>query len=151
MKEHRVKLINVVGAVIVRGDFVLAAKRGEQKAQAGLWEFPGGKIEAGESPDAALRREITEELGCTVVVGERVETTTHAYETVTVELTTFLCSLVEGEPEASEHAELRWAAASGLDDLEWAPADIPAVKRIVADFRRAHSRGTTSLARGHDS
>ncbi|WP_167133174.1 (deoxy)nucleoside triphosphate pyrophosphohydrolase [Paramicrobacterium chengjingii] len=125
--------IRVVGAVIVRDGSVLAAKRGKQKAQAGLWEFPGGKIEAGESPDAALRREITEELGCTVIVGERVETTTHVYGTVAIELTTFLCSLVEGEPVASEHAELRWVAASGLHDLEWAPADIPAVKKIAAD------------------
>lgn len=124
--------IAVVGAIIVRDGLVLAARRGREKAQAGLWEFPGGKVEQGESPDAALAREIREELRCRIVVGEHVETTEHSYGGTIVVLSTFLCELADGEPQATEHAELRWVAASHLRALDWAPADVPAVQRLLA-------------------
>jgi 8-oxo-dGTP diphosphatase len=85
-------------------------------------------VEPGESPQEALRRELVEELGCTVEVGERVETT--AYDQVV--LTTYYCSLVDGVPEPIEHAELRWVAPHELAELEWAPADIPAVHLLAS-------------------
>lgn len=125
------KQINVVGAVIVRDGAVLCAQRGSGGSLPGLWEFPGGKIEPGETARAALEREIVEELECVVKVGERLTTTTYAYDFGDVTLTTFWCEMVSGAPRLTEHANVIWLAPSELEKLEWAPADIPAV-RIIA-------------------
>jgi len=122
--------IEVVGAVVVRDGLVLCARRGPGGDLAWTWEFPGGKVEPGESPRDALRREIQEELGCQVAVGGQVERTTYAYERATVVLTTFWCELVSGEPSLTEHAELRWVAPDVLAELDWAPADVPAVDAV---------------------
>lgn len=124
------KHIDVVGAVVVKDGAVLCAQRGPDGALAGLWEFPGGKVEHGETPAGALAREIAEELGCTVRVGEEVQTTTHEYAFGVVTLTTFYCELVDGSPTRTEHSDLRWLAPEDLVSLEWAPADIPAVERV---------------------
>lgn len=128
------KRIVVVGAVIVCDGLVLAAQRGEGRALPGLWEFPGGKVEDGETPQQSLRREIREELGCVVEVGERLVCTEHAYPFGLVELTTYWCTLVDGEPAATEHAALLWTDEAQLATLEWAPADIPAVDEILAQM-----------------
>ena len=124
------KHVQVVGAVILRDGLVLCAQRGPG-AQTGLWEFPGGKIEAGEAPADALVREIREELGCEIAVGDAVATTTHAYDTVTITLSTYFCELISGDPTPHEHANLEWRARQSLNELEWAPADIPAVAIIM--------------------
>ena len=126
------KKIEVVGAVIVRGGEVLCARRAGTGHLAGLWEFPGGKIEPGESPQAALVREVDEELQCQVVVGDMLTSTTHQYAVGAVTLTTYYCRLVAGTPEPTEHAEVRWVAPADLGTLEWAPADLPAVALITA-------------------
>lgn len=128
------KQINVVGAVIVRQGEVLCAQRGAAGALPGMWEFPGGKVELGESPQAALEREIEEELRCRVRVGELVVSTTHEYDFGEVILTTFLCGLLEGAPTVTEHASIRWVAPDHLEQLEWAPADIEAVRRVRSMF-----------------
>ena len=123
--------VHVVGAVITRDGAVLCARRGPGPQQ-GLWEFPGGKIEPGETPEQALAREIVEELGCTITVGAQVTTTTHAYDAVTVTLTTFHATIVDDrEPHPHEHSELRWVPAYELPTLDWAPADIPAVDLLT--------------------
>lgn len=124
------KQIHVVGAVIVRDGMILCTQRGTGPL-AGLWEFPGGKIEPGESPQAALEREIDEELECAVAVGDEVTTTAHEYEFGVVHLTTFWCSLLGERLSLTEHLEARWLAPSELRALPWAPADLPAVD-IVA-------------------
>lgn len=129
------KQINVVGAVIVRDGLVMCAQRGAAGNLPGLWEFPGGKVEVGETKQAALAREITEELGCTVAVGAEVTTTVHEYEFGIVTLTTFYCSLVTGSPMLSEHAAIRWLQPEKFGTVEWAPADIPALAQIQEDLR----------------
>lgn len=124
------KSIEVVGAVIVSGGRVLCAQRGGSGPLSGLWEFPGGKIEPGEAPGAALTREIYEELRCHITVGDQVTTTRHDYEFATVTLTTFYCSLTDGHPSLTEHIDMRWLAPDELRTLEWAPADIPAMALV---------------------
>ncbi|WP_341952937.1 (deoxy)nucleoside triphosphate pyrophosphohydrolase [Salinibacterium sp. TMP30] len=124
------KQINVVGAVIVRDGLILCAQRGPGGALPGMWEFPGGKIETGETPRDALAREIAEELECEVAVGELITTTTHEYDFGFVVLTTFYCELLSGTPVLTEHTDVRWLAPTELSSLEWAPADVPAVELI---------------------
>ena len=126
------KEIVVVGAIIERDGLILCARRGAGGSLAGMWEFPGGKIEPGETARAALEREIREELRCDVKVGDEVTTTRHEYDFGIVTLTTFRCLLVEGVPQLTEHAEIRWLAPTQLPTLEWAPADIPAVEIVAA-------------------
>lgn len=121
---------DVVGAVIVNDGKILAAKRGQTGALPNLWEFPGGKIEADESPQEALAREIREELLIHVTVGEKVVSTTHEYDFGVVTLTTFFCELSSGAPQLTEHAALRWLSPHELSSVEWAPADTPAVERV---------------------
>ena len=101
---------------------------------AGFWEFPGGKIEPGESPQAALARELKEELRIEAEVGEFVVTTRHDTGDVVVELSTYICELVSGTPILTEHEEVRWVAANKLSDLTWAPADIPTVELLAERF-----------------
>lgn len=125
------KRIEVVGAVVVRDGMILAARRGPHSRLPGLWEFAGGKIEAGETARQALEREIREELDCVVDVGEELTTTTRAYDFGDVELTTFWCELRSGAPRLTEHSEVRWMRPAALDSIEWAPADIPAVRMIM--------------------
>lgn len=125
--------IEVVGAAILCEGRVLVARRGEGQALAGQWEFPGGKIEPGESPEQALIREIGEELGCEIKIGARVTTTTHTYDFATIRLATYYARLVRGTPTATEHSELRWVKVAEMTTLAWAPADVPAVKSIVAN------------------
>lgn len=122
--------IVVVGAVLVRDGRILAARRSESMQLPGLWEFPGGKIEDGETPEEALRRELEEELLCTAEVGDHIETTTHEYDFGFVTLSTYLCTLIDGEPQVTEHSELRWLRPDELREVEWAPADIPAIERL---------------------
>ncbi|OFL93485.1 MULTISPECIES: (deoxy)nucleoside triphosphate pyrophosphohydrolase [Corynebacterium] len=129
-----VKTIEVVGAVIIQDGRIFAAKRGPGKSMAGFWEFPGGKIEPGESPQAALTRELEEELRIEAEVGEFVVTTRHDTGDVVVELSTYICELVSGTPILTEHEEVRWVAANKLSDLTWAPADIPTVELLAERF-----------------
>lgn len=115
----------VVGAAVVRGARVLAARRTSPPEAAGRWEFPGGKVEPGESAEAALAREITEELGCRIEVtgwlcGEAEIGTTHLLRVATARL-------LEGEPEPAphEHDAIRWLTGSELGDVDWLEPDRP--------------------------
>ncbi len=129
------KRINVVGAVLIKGDSVLAAQRSSKMSLSGMWEFPGGKIEPSETPKEALLRELKEELLCLAEIGEFIQTTEYEYDFGIVVLTTYYCTLVGEEPKLTEHSEIRWVHVSKLDQLNWAPADIPAVKQVMKDFQ----------------
>lgn len=125
-------MIRVVGAVIVRDGHVLCARRGPGQSAAGLWEFPGGKVEPGESDSEALRREVREELCCEVQVGDFITSTRHRTPSGGVELTTYFCTVVAGEPAATEHECLLWLDPLRLQELDWAPADVPTMQSVVA-------------------
>lgn len=124
------KQIHVVGAVIIEDGKIFCAQRGNTKTLAYLWEFPGGKIEQGESPQEALKREIKEELYCEIEVGEQVEHTIYDYDFGTVHLSTFKCRITKGQLHLTEHIAVKWLKPEELDRLEWAPADIPAVEKL---------------------
>jgi len=128
------KTIPVVGAVIVKQGKILCAQRGPTKILPGKWEFPGGKIEQDETPQEALKREIQEELTCTIEIGKQITRTTHTYEFGTVDLTIYYGRIVSGMPVLTEHSHLEWCWPQGLRELDWAPADIPAVDRVLEDL-----------------
>lgn len=126
------KQIKVVGAVTVNGEGdILCALRSAEMSLPNLWEFPGGKIEQGETPEQSLMREIKEELGCTVQVQEMIEDVVHEYPAVIVQLLTYRTKIIEGTPQAKEHAELKWVSPSELERLEWAPADVPTIHKLL--------------------
>ena len=126
------KKINVVGAILVENGKILCAQRGEGKSLAYLWEFPGGKIETGETPQEALIRELQEELLIEVEVqSEKFEETSYQYDFGLVNLTTFICFLKSGTPQLTEHIAVDWLAPKELNNLKWAPADIPAVEKLM--------------------
>lgn len=118
-------VVHVVAGVLLRDGRVLAAKRAVGTREAGLWEFPGGKVEPGEDDAGALVRELREELGVTVTVGAEVGVSEHAYAHGVVRLVALRCTLLAGEPEALDHEEVRWLASAELDTVTWAPADVP--------------------------
>ncbi|UEX90309.1 (deoxy)nucleoside triphosphate pyrophosphohydrolase [Staphylococcus ratti] len=125
------KQIAVVGAVIFDNDKVLCAQRSETMSLPLTWEFPGGKIEHGESDVEALKREIREEMKCDLEVGEKVTTTTFEYDFAIIQLTTYRCELKSQLPTLTEHKAIKWLEKKELKSLDWAPADIPAVDIIV--------------------
>ncbi|MDY6378506.1 MAG: (deoxy)nucleoside triphosphate pyrophosphohydrolase [Bacteroidales bacterium] len=128
------KRIEVVAALIREGDKILATQRGYGEYK-DFWEFPGGKIEPGETPEAALKREIKEELATEIDVNEYVGTVDYDYPDFHITLLLYLCSMVSGSLELLEHESAKWLLASELDTVGWLPADleiIPKLKSLLA-------------------
>lgn len=139
-------LVHVVGAAIVRDARVLAARRTAPERLAGLWEFPGGKVEPGESDEQALLRELEEELGVTAAVGARVGPELLLGESAVMRV--YLVTLSDGEPVAHEHDALRWLSADELGDVPWIPADAPVLPVLAAQLRgisRASASGGAEM------
>lgn len=126
-------MIAVVAGLIVRDGKLLIAQRPGDKHMGGRWEFPGGKIEKGESPEKALARELSEELGIEVKVGRIYHAVMHSYPEKDVLLMFYRCSLISGQPEPIEEADVRWIEEKELRAYDWAEADIPAVQWIEHD------------------
>ena len=124
-----VNLVTVVAAVIERGGLILITRRPTGSHLAGLWEFPGGKPDPGESFEDALRREITEELGATVMVGERIETVEWAYPDKRVRIFFFRCG-IDGDPRPLEGQEMAWVAPGDLANYAFPAADLALVERL---------------------
>lgn len=125
------KIIKVVGAILIKEGRILCAQRGGEKSLPYLWEFPGGKIEQGESPHQALIRELSEELLIEVELEATIfDAVSYEYDFGVVNLTTIIGKLKSGEPVLTEHQEIRWLSPAELFEVEWAPADIPIVKQL---------------------
>ena len=128
------KTVHVVGAIIENNNNeIFCALRSPEMTLPNYWEFPGGKVEENETPQEALAREIKEEFNCEIFVGEKVEDTTYEYEKVIVRLETYLSVILKGLPTAVEHAETKWVPRDQLMSLNFAPADVPAVKKLVTE------------------
>lgn len=119
----------IVGAAIIAAGRVLACARSHPPELAGRWEFPGGKVETGETEPEALARECREELGVEVTVGDRIGDDIRLGHHRTV-LRIYTATLDRGEPQLLEHAELRWLAVDDLDSVPWLPADAPIVEAL---------------------
>lgn len=124
----------VVAALIRRDGKYMICRRPEGKARAGLWEFVGGKAEAGESLEEALVRECREEIGVTVRVGEPYITVTHDYPDILVHLTLFLAEITEGVPTPMEHNAIAWITPNEADDYPFVPADKEIIAKLKKDF-----------------
>lgn len=124
------KTINVVAAVIMKDGKVFATQRGYGEFKDG-WEFPGGKVEAGESPEEALRREIREELEVEVNVGDLIDTIEYDYPAFHLSMKCYACTIAGGSPHLLEHEAARWLSADQLDSVAWLPADITLSPKIA--------------------
>ena len=122
--------VHVVGAVILREGKILCTKRPEGKRLAGYWEFPGGKMEEGETEKEALEREIREELACQVELLRHVMTFKYTYDFGNIHLSFYFARICEGEPILLEHSQALWLAPEEISSLEWAPAETPLVEYL---------------------
>jgi 8-oxo-dGTP diphosphatase len=129
-----VRRIRVVAAVIRRGDALLVTRRPDRPGHPGQWEFPGGKVEAGEAEADALGRELREELGCEAEVGRLLLRHAHRYPDLEVELAFYACALAPGvEPEPLGVAEVAWAREGTLSGYDFLEAD----RAVLGDLERA--------------
>lgn len=125
------KRLEVVAAAVLHQGRVLAARRPVRSSKRELWEFPGGKVEPGETDIEALQREIEEELGVRIEVLEALGRSIIRLTGRQIDLRVYAARLIEGEPHPYVHLELRWLGPSELTDVNWAHADLPHLKRVA--------------------
>ncbi len=123
------KTIEVVAAIIIHNDQIFATQRGYGEFKDG-WEFPGGKMEPGETPQQALVREIREELDTEIEVGSLVETVEYDYPNFHLTMHCFLCTIRSGELVLKEHEAAKWLTREELDSVDWLPADVKVVEKL---------------------
>lgn len=123
------KTVKVAAAVIIHGDKIFATQRGYGEFKDG-WEFPGGKIEEGETSDQALVREIREELDTEIEVGDLIDTVEYDYPTFHLSMDCFFCTVKSGNLVLKEHEAARWLTKEELDSVEWLPADIGLIEKL---------------------
>lgn len=121
--------IEVVAAIIQRDEAYFATQRGYGEFD-GMWEFPGGKIEPGESREVALKREIMEELGVDIAIENLLCTTEYDYPSFHLTMHCYLCSIASGDIELREHKSALWLTSDRLDDVAWLPADKEVIDKL---------------------
>lgn len=136
MTLKKMKIIRVVAAIIVDGDYVFATQRGYGDWK-DYWEFPGGKIEPGETPEEALCREIREELDTEINIGEKISTIEYDYPEFHLSMDCYLAEVKTGELVLKEHEAARWLLKEDLDSIDWLPAD-----RTLIDLLKKRSDHT---------
>ena len=127
------KTVRVVAAVIRKDDKIFATQRGYGEFKDG-WEFPGGKIEEGETPEQALTREIKEELDTEIQVGKLIDTIEYDYPKFHLSMDCFWCEIMQGGLELKEHEAARWLSKEELYSVDWLPADVGVVERIEEEL-----------------
>jgi mutator protein MutT len=127
-------IIEVVAAIIRRDSQILITRRFKDVHLPGLWEFPGGKVEPNESLQAALEREILEELGVNIRIEEELFTVEYDYPAKSIRLHFFTCSIIDGDPSPIDVADLCWVSAAELVQFEFPPADA----ELIAKLRHSH-------------
>lgn len=125
------KVIKVTCAIIENENRILVAQRSEKMSLPLKWEFPGGKIEEGESPEHCIVREIKEELGIHISIKKRLKENIHDYGDRTIQLIPFVCSIVGGEFKILEHKKIIFDEAEKLCNLDWADADVPIYREYL--------------------
>ncbi len=132
------KTIEVVAAILMDNQYILATQRLNGEF-AGGWEFPGGKIEANESCEDALSREIKEELGIEILIHQHLCTTSYTYPSFHLTMHTYLCSQVSGTLSLIDHSDFKWLKPNELDSLNWLPADIEVVEELKKNLAKDHN------------
>ena len=128
------KITKVVAALIWDGDRFMICQRPAHKARGLLWEFVGGKVEPGETMEAALIRECREELAVELTVGALFMQVVHTYPDITVELSLFHASICSGEPQKLEHEDIQWITPAQIPDYDFCPADTEILNRIMKEY-----------------
>lgn len=128
-ESKTMKTIRVVAAVIKNGDKIFATQRGYGEFKDG-WEFPGGKIEPGETPEEALVREIREELDTEIAVGEKIDRVEYDYPAFHLSMDCFWAKVISGDLILREHEAAKWLTIDTLDSVNWLPADLELIKKI---------------------
>ena len=126
-------IVAVTAGIIIKDNKVLVVQRKPASSRGLLWEFPGGKVEQGEDPRQCLKRELQEELGIEVNVGERFEIVYHQYGDARILLLSYVCRLVRGKPQAVDCHRIRWVTEKELRDLPMTEADIPLRNAMITD------------------
>lgn len=148
------KTVNVVAAIIRDGNMIFATQRGYGDYKDG-WEFPGGKIEQGETAQQALAREIKEELDTEIVVGDLLTTIEYDYPKFHLSMQCFWCQIVDGSPVLKEHEAARWLDVDSLDSVAWLPADLTIIEllkeqivdQVAAEILQKHKGAFEELAK----
>jgi 8-oxo-dGTP diphosphatase len=135
------KSIHVACAIIELDGLVLAAQRSDTMSLPLKWEFPGGKLEPGESPEECLKRELREEMSVEIAVGRPLPPVTHSYCSFTVTLYPFICAIASGEITLHEHAAITWLPPEDLHTLDWAEADWPVIESYREEAARKPTQG----------